>query len=230
MQMEVNSIGECERSLCDNGQLVQGVERSDTVTPHSQGDTKAMKLLRLARIVSSGVLLLAAGVGTASVAPGAYTGYVLQPDAFKHYVDSFNQDDDESVVNHNGAVVPWIDESLNPDTGAWITNNKDRGKDYNHSTYCDLIISGLVGLRPRPDNVLDVNPLVPEGKWNYFCLDNVLYHGRTLAIFWDATGQKYGHGAGLHAWADGVELASSRMLARLHVTLAASRPVPPTPQ
>ena len=56
------------------------------------------------------------------------------------------------------------------------------GKDYNHSTFCDLVISGLIGLRPRADNVIEVNPLLPEGTWDYFCLDRVLYHGRTITI------------------------------------------------
>jgi len=64
-------------------------------------------------------------------------------------------------------IIPWIDENLNPHTGDWIArtrlktwkNNtwskqkggKERGKDYNHSSYCDLVITGLVGLRPRDD-------------------------------------------------------------------------------
>ncbi len=65
----------------------------------------------------------------------------------------------------DGNVVPWIDENLNPFNGDWLSRTRlkswnkgtwdaskggtERGKDYNHSTYCDLIISGLIGLRPR---------------------------------------------------------------------------------
>ena len=97
----------------------------------------------------------------------------------------------------DGTVVPWIDENINPFTGDWIARTmlraedaerrdegktanrvKERGKDYNHSSYCDLIITGLVGLRPRADDVVEVNPLVPDGKWDWFCLDNVPYHGK----------------------------------------------------
>lgn len=68
--------------------------------------------------------------------------------------------------------VPWIDEDLNPFTGDWIartiqkpwTNGiRERGKDYNHSTFCDLIINGLVGLRPRANGEIEVKPLVPDG-------------------------------------------------------------------
>jgi len=49
---------------------------------------------------------------------------------------------------------------------------QERGKDYNHSTFCDLVISGLIGLRPQDGNTVTVNPLVPQEQWDWFCLDN----------------------------------------------------------
>jgi hypothetical protein len=115
---------------------------------------------------------------------------------------------------NDGTIIPWIDESLNPDTGIWIptTDEPPRGKEYNHSTYCDLIITGLVGLRPRADNIVEVNPLVPDGLWDYFCLDNVLYHGHILTIIYDKTGMRYGKGSGLKVFADGNIIASSRSM------------------
>jgi hypothetical protein len=118
---------------------------------------------------------------------------------------------------------PWIDENLNPYTGDWIARSllrerkqqpAERGKDYNHSTYCDLIITGLAGLRPRPDDSVEVNPLVPD-DWEYFCLDKVSYHGRRLTILWDKTGQRYQRGPGLHVLVDGTEVASAAKLTRL---------------
>ncbi len=117
----------------------------------------------------------------------------------------------------NGLVLPWIDESLNPDTGGWIPTADDppRGKDYNHSTYCDLIISGLVGLRPRGDNLIEVNPLVPDGTWDYFCMDHVLYHGKIITIVYDKTGKKYGIGIGLRVFADGKCIAQSKSIKRV---------------
>jgi len=124
----------------------------------------------------------------------------------------------------DGKVVPWIDENLNPFTGDWISrtlliqrNHKpaERGKDYNHSTFNDLIITGLVGLRPRADNVVEVNPLVPDGKWDYFCLDRIPYHGKSLTIIWDKTGEKYGKGAGLRVLADGKVIASGAKLTKI---------------
>ena len=72
-----------------------------------------------------------------------------------------------------------------------------------------------MGLRPRADDRVEVNPLVPEGVLDYFCLDNVSYHGRNLTAFWDKTGKRYGRGAGLRVLADGREIAHSEQLSRL---------------
>jgi len=76
-----------------------------------------------------------------------------------------------------------------------------RGKDYNHSTYCDLIISGLLGLRPRDDYKILLKPLVPDGTRQHFCLDNILYHDPIITILWDKTGNVYGRGGGLRIFA-----------------------------
>lgn len=123
------------------------------------------------------------------------------------------------LKRENGQVVAWIDENLNPYTGDWIARTRlsgsVRGKDYNHSTYCDLVISGLVGLRPRPDDVVEVNPLLPQDTWDWFCLDNVLYHGRIITILWDKTGKKYNRGTGLRVFADGKEAAQADSLQRV---------------
>ncbi|HEX4056367.1 MAG TPA: glycosyl hydrolase family 65 protein [Tepidisphaeraceae bacterium] len=110
---------------------------------------------------------------------------------------------------------PYIGEYLDEKTGQWLRTDLERGRYYNHSTFCDLIISGLVGLRPRSDQTVVVNPLVPDGTWDWFCLDNVLYHGRILTIIWDRTGQHFGQGAGLTVMADGQIIAHADKLQRL---------------
>jgi len=130
-----------------------------------------------------------------------------------------------------GKVVPWIDENLNPKTGDWISRTrlkswkdgtwskskggKERGKDYNHSSYNDLIITGLLGLRPRSDNIVEVNPLLPDDTWDYFCLDNIRYHGKDLTIVWDKTGMRYDKGKGLIVLAGGKRIAQSDTLKRI---------------
>jgi predicted GH43/DUF377 family glycosyl hydrolase len=131
----------------------------------------------------------------------------------------------------DGRVVPWIDEDLNPTNGDWIARTllkqrgsaiQERGKDYNHSTYCDLIINGLVGLRPRPDGIVEVNPLAPL-TWDYFCLDQVHYHGQWLTVLWDRTGEHYHKGKGLRLLAGGQLIASADSLRRLTGLLPAAQ-------
>lgn len=126
------------------------------------------------------------------------------------------------------STVPWIDESLHPDTGEWVTRqtlydrgspNKDRGADYNHSTFCDLVITGLVGLTPRADDVLEIDPLLPDGAWAYFCLDNVRYHGQLLMVLYDASGTHYGQEPGLHVYRDRKRIAWTPTLRKLRVSL-----------
>jgi hypothetical protein len=125
-------------------------------------------------------------------------------DAFLTYVHS---------QHANGK--PYIGEYQDEVTGDWINGKGDRSRYYNHSTFADLLITGVVGLRPRADNVVEVQPLLPAGTWDWFCLDGVSYHGRTLTIIWDKQGDHYGHGRGLIVLADGIEIAHRKDLSRL---------------
>jgi hypothetical protein len=110
---------------------------------------------------------------------------------------------------------PYIGEYQDETTGYWLKGDQERSRYYNHSTFNDLLISGLIGLRPRADEVIEVNPLIPEDKWDWFCMDNVLYHGKILTIIWDKTGEKYKKGKGLSVWADGKEIGRSARLEKL---------------
>lgn len=117
--------------------------------------------------------------------------------------------------SHSYRGKPYIGEYLDEKNGRWLKPDSDRSRYYNHSTFCDLVISGLVGLIPREDNMVIVDPLIPADVWDWFCLDNVLYHGRTLTILWDRNGKKYGKGKGLHVFVDGTEIAASEELNRV---------------
>jgi len=121
-------------------------------------------------------------------------------DAFLTYVQS---------QHVNGK--PYIGEYLDEVTGDWI-NRKDRSRYYNHSTFADLLITGLVGLRPRADDVVEIHPLLPPGIWDWFCVDGVKYHGRMLTVLWDKDGTRYGRGPGLRVLVDGAEIAHSLAL------------------
>ncbi len=107
-----------------------------------------------------------------------------------------------------GKTVSWIDEVMDPRTADWssrtILKNKnwsrlkggyERGKDYNHSTFCDLVISGIVGV-DVVDGKISVNPIIPD-SWDYFRLSGVRILGEEYEIFYDRSGEKYGRGKGL---------------------------------
>lgn len=110
---------------------------------------------------------------------------------------------------------PYIGEYLDEKTGYWLKGDEERSRYYNHSTFNDLLITGLVGLRPRADNIIEVNPLLPAGKWDWFCLDNVLYHGKIITIIWDKTGMKYKKGKGLSVWVNGKKIANAAGLTKV---------------
>ena len=124
---------------------------------------------------------------------------------------------------------PYIAEAANPDNGSWDGHNHFyHSEHYFHSGYTDLVITGLVGLRPRADDTLEVNPLIPD-EWAWFALDDVAYHGRTVSIVWDRDGTRYRRGAGLTLYVDGRRVASAPRIARLLAPLGAPGPTVATP-
>jgi hypothetical protein len=110
---------------------------------------------------------------------------------------------------------PYIGEYLDETTGQWINGKGGRSRYYNHSTFADLVITGVVGLRPRSDNMVEIFPLLPTGTWDWFCLDGVRYHGHTLTIVWDRDGKHYRRGQGLVVLADGKQIARGNELSKL---------------
>jgi Mannosylglycerate hydrolase MGH1-like glycoside hydrolase domain/Glycosyl hydrolase family 65, C-terminal domain len=141
----------------------------------------------------------------------------------------------QHIETPNGHVIPWIDEDLNADTGEWVARNilitqhaspKNRGRYYNHSGFADLIISGLIGVRPESGNYFTVHPFIPAGLWDYFALDGLPYHGHVLTIMYDRDGTRYHRGAGLQVFCDGEPIAHAGKLQELRVELPVqSRPV-----
>lgn len=124
---------------------------------------------------------------------------------------------------HRKDGKPYIAEACNPDTGSWEGHDTpNHSEHYFHSSFNDLVITGLVGLWPWDDENVQLRPLAPP-EWDYFALDNLPYRGHLLTIFWDRTGKRYGKGIGLHFLVDGKEVASSKELGRLNAKIA---PVP----
>jgi hypothetical protein len=111
-----------------------------------------------------------------------------------------------------------LEEDYAPDTGAPIVGLA-RSPHYFHSGYIDIIMSGLVGIRPRADDFLEVNPLI-SSDMTYFRVEKVQYHGSSIAIQWDVDGKHYNVGAGLRIERDGKVIATSAILKRLVVPFA----------
>jgi hypothetical protein len=122
---------------------------------------------------------------------------------------------------HQKDGKPYIGEYYDETTGDWlIAGPKEvRSRYYNHSTFCDLVIWGLVGIVPRNDDEVEVDPLVPDDAWDWFCLDGVRYHGHELTIVWDRTGGRYKRGAGLTIFVDGQRIAQRGTLGPLRAKL-----------
>ncbi len=77
---------------------------------------------------------------------------------------------------------------------------------YNHSSYNNLIISGLCGIRPSPGDTLDIHPLV-DSTIGYFWLDDLIYHGHRISVRYDRDGEHYHGGKGLTVYVDGKEVS-----------------------
>jgi hypothetical protein len=119
-----------------------------------------------------------------------------------------------------------LEEDYHPDTGRPIVGLA-RSHHYFHSGYIDLILSGLVGIRPRADDVLEVDPLLPDGgrTMPWFRVQDVPYHGHRVAVTWDVDGRHYG-ARGLTVEVDGRVAAQRAMLGRVTLPVARVAPAP----
>lgn len=117
------------------------------------------------------------------------------------------------AATHEWDGEPFIGEYYDEVTNEHLHGDRPRSVHYNHSGYVDLIINDLIGLKPQPeDDIIEVHPLLPDGEWDWFCLENVLYRGRNITVLWDETGDKFGRGAGFRIFADGEEIHHSDRL------------------
>ncbi|MBK8291739.1 MAG: discoidin domain-containing protein [Flammeovirgaceae bacterium] len=73
---------------------------------------------------------------------------------------------------------------------------------YLHSSYNNLVITGLCGIRPSESDTLTINPLI-DNSIDYFYLGDVSYHGHQVTIVYDKDGKKYKMGKGISVLVDG---------------------------
>lgn len=133
---------------------------------------------------------------------------------FRHIKDYAHS---QYILDEEGIRRPWIDEVKHPRRDEWTSRSilksenwpasnggVERGKDYNHSTFCDLVISGIVGV-DTDGKALHVAPAIPE-DWDYFCLTNLHFNDKVYDIYYDKTGNTYGYKAGVTVICDGEQI------------------------
>ena len=95
------------------------------------------------------------------------------------------------------------------DSGTPPTADRNRNIDYFHSSFVDIVLGGLFGLRgSQTSDILVINPLTNAS----FAVDNLLYHGRDVAVTYE-----YGGCPGLCVYVDGATLVTG---GALNVSLA----------
>lgn len=89
-----------------------------------------------------------------------------------------------------------------------------------HSMYNALVVEGIVGLTPRDDDVIELDPAART--WDYFALHGLRYKGHDVTIIWDRpNGQvRYaGYPEGFSVYVDGKQLLARAQLDRVAVAL-----------
>lgn len=128
------------------------------------------------------------------------------------------------TLTHRKDGKPYIAEALHPDTGSWDGHDvPGHSEHYYHSSYVDLVIADLIGIKAQASDSIVVKPLVPE-HWDYFILEDVNYHGHNITVLWDKTGKRYNRGQGFQLISDGKTIASDREIKELKAYVPYQKP------
>lgn len=104
----------------------------------------------------------------------------------------------------DGKKIPFIDENMSPYEPIWYRRSfakeygwvmPERGRDYNHSTFIDIVLRGLCGIDERAES-LCVRPRI-VGIWPWFKLENLTFRGKSYTVYYDETGEAFGKGVGV---------------------------------
>lgn len=124
----------------------------------------------------------------------AYTGdfyKLLRQYADMHY-----------IIHEDGNRTMWIDEVGAPFEHEWTSRtilknlnwpeNKggfERGKDYNHSTFCDIVLSALTGAW-FDDSGVHFSPIIPDDL-DFYAIDDLYIRGDRYRIEYDKSGNHF---------------------------------------
>lgn len=128
-------------------------------------------------------------------------------------------------INEQGERINWLDENIDPETGEWLSRKilkdwgwrKDkggyeRGKDYNHSAFCDLIFRGIAGIQLK-DHKVSIKPVLADDSLEYFMVEDVPLKKHRWTIFYDKTGTHYQNGQGFFIYMDNKLMFKSERIA-----------------
>lgn len=114
------------------------------------------------------------------------------PSAASTYLDLLRQYAAAHVEADGGY---WLDEDLDPDTGSWLARDWRRrndlakaeiGRDYQHSTFADLVLSGLLGIDvDAGGETITVSPLGSAAELGWFEVTGLRLAGADVEIRWD---------------------------------------------
>ncbi|WP_448808932.1 MGH1-like glycoside hydrolase domain-containing protein [Agromyces bauzanensis] len=141
------------------------------------------------------------------------------------YVDA----DDFAGLLHDYAMTqrkngrPYTAEAHHPDEDRWLYDGFGHSEDYNHSTFNDLVLGSLIGIKGQEGDTVRIAPQVDQG-WDHFAAENVPYHGHNLTVLWDRDGSRYGAGAGLSVFEDGVLIHNQATLDEVTLPIAPAVP------
>lgn len=107
----------------------------------------------------------------------------------------------------NGKKINFIDEVMMPYESIWVvreqarsgkkefSGGKNRGRDYNHSTFIDLVLRGLCGVDTQSQE-LKLKPRI-KGIWKWFKIENLTFKKQTYNVYYDEDGTVFNKGKGV---------------------------------
>jgi len=114
-----------------------------------------------------------------------YHQQIITPDHFMQLMARYN----DLVYPRVNPFDPYWRPNVHEYYSKWEPNQSssrpkpsDISHDF-HSMYLSLVVEGVVGLTPRADDKIELQPAALT--WQYFLLDRLRYHGKDLRIVWD---------------------------------------------
>jgi hypothetical protein len=127
---------------------------------------------------------------------------------------------DPAILNASGYLLDglglsWIAELGCADEGTW-TDSPSMGYLYHHSSFMDIVISGVAGVQSAAWGAngaapsISITPLQPsDNTLTYWAVDGLRIGGADISVFWDRDGSRYNKGQGLLVLINGNRVASA---------------------